>query len=671
MKNLEQAEPKIAELTLKSIVLAVFLTALLAASNAYLALKLGILTAASIPAAIVSMGILRLFKKSTILENNAVQTAASAGEAVAGGIVYTIPALVILHYWQRFDFFTNFFIAASSGILGVFFSIPLRRMLVKDSRLKFPEGQAIAEILKSSAANASVRPIFMGALIAAGLELFQTGFKVIQGSWNAWFMSKKVLFGFGLGFSATMIGAGALMGYEMALSIFLGALISWVFGLPIASYFCSDCLARQPAEAAMWLWNEKMRYLGIGAMLFAGIWTFLRLLKPLAQNMSFSLVLPFSRNKESVALARTEKDLPLAFLLLGIALFAALLFLFIQFALPLANTGLNANFLPTFAFVIVVYILGLGFLFSVISAYFSGMVGVTASPGSSILIAGMLFTAWSLLWLLRQGAPLPLSDLQLESTAAIAIFIGAMLTGIAAIANDNIQDLKVGQLVGATPWKQQLMLLLGVLVAALIIPPLMQILFEVYGIAQVLPYPGMDPSQSLPAPTAVMMATLTEAVFHHRVPWLIIGFGAAIVLILLPFSVFLQKRLRLHLSLLGIGIGMYLPLSSSFPLFLGGLIALWIQIKAKKQQGEEGRRLALQHLGLIACGLIAGSSLMDVLLAIPFSLSRSLDILSLVGPHWKKEGLFLAFISLWLLAYWMKVSALVGMNKKLKEEGSI
>jgi len=214
-------EQSLAELTLRSVLLAIFLTLILAMSNAFLALKLGILTSASIPAAILSMGILRFFKNPSILENNAVQTAASAGEAVAGGIVYTIPALIIIEYWHQFDYWTNFFIALIGGILGVLFSIPLRRVLVHDTSLKFPEGRAIAEVLKSSNEKTGLLPIVYGGLAGAVIELAQAGFKLLASSWSHWIIVKKTLIGFGVGFSATMIGAGFLVGRDMAISIFL------------------------------------------------------------------------------------------------------------------------------------------------------------------------------------------------------------------------------------------------------------------------------------------------------------------------------------------------------------------------------------------------------------------------------------------------------------------
>ena len=290
MQPLIRPEENVFELTLRSILLAIILTIILAISNTYLALKLGILTSASIPAAIISMGILRFFKQSTILENNAVQTAASAGEAVAGGIVYTIPALVIIQYWHHFDYLTNFFIAFSGGTLGVLFSIPLRRILVNDKALKFPEGRAIAQVLQSSSEKIGIRDIVYGGIIGATLELFQVGFKLIANSWTYWLPIKRSIFGLGAGFSATMIGAGYLIGFDMATSIFLGAIISWLIALPLASHFLPQVLIQPSvAETASFLWNNQLRYLGIGAMLFAGVWTFIKLIKPLANNMYLSL----------------------------------------------------------------------------------------------------------------------------------------------------------------------------------------------------------------------------------------------------------------------------------------------------------------------------------------------------------------------------------------------
>ncbi|MCE3044325.1 OPT family oligopeptide transporter [Legionella sp. 16cNR16C] len=651
----EIKEPYIAELTLRSILLAVLLTVLLAMSNAYLALKLGILTSASIPAAIISMGILRFFKNATILENNAVQTAASAGEAVAGGIVYTIPALVIIHYWHHFDYINNFMIAACGGILGVLFSIPLRRVLVNEPVLKFPEGRAIAEVLKSSRSS-GIRDIFLGGAIGGLIELLQVGFKLIASSWSVWFVARRSLFGFGAGFSATMIGAGYLVGFEMAISIFIGSVVSWLIALPIVSRFYPEFLHQYPVEqAAAFLWDSEMRYLGIGAMLFAGVWTFLKLIKPLAKSIAVSFDAFVTKNRKDNFLPRTDRDIPLPFLLIGIMLMSGILFFFFQYIFPTEAVGFSEDSAPGLAFAAVLYVLIVGFLFSVMTGYFSGMVGVTASPGSSVVIAGMLFAAWVLLTFINKMLPLPFTEDQIKAAEAITIIIGSIVTGIAAIANDNTQDLKVGQLVGATPWRQQVMLLLGVIVSALVIPPVMQLLFDVYGIAGVMPHEGMDPAQSLPAPTAALMAAITEAVFRNTLPWAMMLIGSAIIVAIIIIDKLFKIHRIIRLSILGIAIGMYLPIASSFPLFLGGLIYMLVQWSLKRRKINEEEKKERKQIGiLLACGLVAGSAIVDVLLAVPFSLLHSPDALKVVGDDWHNYGVALGVISTILLALWIE-----------------
>ncbi|MCC5792209.1 MAG: oligopeptide transporter, OPT family [Legionellaceae bacterium] len=649
------AETSIAELSVRAVILAIVLTLVLAMSNAYLALKLGILTSASIPAAIISMGILRFFKNATILENNAVQTAASAGEAVAGGIVYTIPALIIIHYWTGFPYWVNFFIAFSGGVLGVLFSIPLRRILVNDHSLRFPEGQAIAQVLQTSRENSGLGNILAGGLVGGLLELCQVGFKIIANSWSYWFVAKRALFGFGAGFSATMIGAGFLIGHQMAISIFLGAALSWLIALPLVSLGFPELIdSEHVAHSAHLLWDNEMRYLGIGAMLLAGIWTFVRLFRPLLRNVRQSFDDFVMQGRTRQKRLRTDLDIPVPFIFIGIILMSAVLFLFFQFIFPLEQLGMAENIGPTLVFAGVLYVLLIGFLFSLMTAFFSGMVGVTASPGSSVVIAGMLLIAWLLLCAMNTWLPLPFSASQLRAAEAISIMIGSVVTGIAAIANDNTQDLKVGQLVGATPWKQQVMLLLGVLVSALVIPAVMQLLYNVYGIAGVMPREGMDVSLSLPAPTAALMAAITRAVFSHSLPWLMMLAGAGlIVLIIIIQDVLFRKMMRL--SILGVAIGMYLPLASSVPLFIGGLIAWLIQRQLHKRQLPElDYKDRLQRGVLIACGLVAGSALVDVLLAIPFSLLESPDALRISGLQWPGLALFLGVATTCWLAFWIR-----------------
>lgn len=643
------------ELTIRCVLLSIVLTAILAASNAYLALRLGILASASIPAAIISMGILRFFKHPSILENNAVQTAASAGEAVAGGIVYTIPALIIMTYWHHFDYLTNFLIAFCGGVLGVLFSIPLRRVLVHDESLKFPEGRAIAQVLKSSSEKVGLRDILFGSLMGGSIELFQGGFKLLASGWSHWFVAKRSIFFLGMGFSATMIGAGYLVGFDMACSIFFGALITWGIVLPLMGYFFPPYLANGLSQdnPAFALTNE-LRYLAIGAMLFAGIWTFIQLIKPLTRSMLHSLP-RFSKLTHKPYLDRLEQDIPLSIILCVLLLTAGVLFGLFKLTFPIVEVGFHASMSLWIVMFAVVYVLVVGFLFSVITAYFSGMVGVTASPGSSVVIAIILFAAWLLLLAINAYVPLPLSATQIKAAEAIVIIIASVVTGIAAIANDNTQDLKVGQLVGATPWKQQCMLLLGVLVSACVIPAVMQLLFDVYGIAGVMPHAGMDVSQSLPAPTAALLAAVTEAVFLNDVHWSMMAAGAGVISVIIGLSYVLRRRQLFRISILGVAVGMYLPINTSFPLFIGGGMAWIAQQRLARKKLDSSTTALHQQIGTrIACGLLAGSALMDVLLAVPFSILHSPDAWRLVSSSWEMTiGVLLSVLVTLSLGIWI------------------
>ncbi|OGV35457.1 MAG: oligopeptide transporter, OPT family [Legionellales bacterium RIFCSPHIGHO2_12_FULL_35_11] len=630
---------KVAEITIRCVILSIFLTMILAAANAYLALKLGILTSASIPAAIISMGILRFFKDSSVLENNAVQTAASAGEAVAGGIVYTIPALIIIGYWHKFDYLTNFLIAICGGVLGFLFSIPLRRTLVNDESLKFPEGRAIAEVLKTSSAKIGLVDIVLGSFIGGILEFLQVGIKFLASSWRYWFGFKKSIFCIGAGFSATMLGAGFLVGFDMSCSIFIGAILSWAVSLPIVSQFFPGYLMTDIASnAGPLLWNSQLQYLGIGSMLFAGVWTFIKLLKPLKNSMLKSYYSSKESKDRGSKLSRVDFDIPLKFICTGIFIMTVVLYIFFNYILPVNEVGLGKDYNFIVVFSAVLYVLIIGFLFSVITAYFSGMVGVTASPGSSVVIAGILFAAWLLISLMTSVLPLPFSDNQIAAAEAIVIVIASIVTGIGAIANDNTQDLKVGHILGATPWKQQIMLLLGVVVSACVIPPVMQILFDVYGIAGVIPHSDMDISQSLPAPTAALLAAITSAVFKNNLPWLMMSIGGLIIFAVISFNYLFKFERFIRIYILGVAIGMYLPITSSIPLFVGGMIAFLVKRNLFRRNLSKNEIENSNQVGMrIACGLVAGSALVDVVLAIPFSILHSPDALRLFSSSWENS----------------------------------
>lgn len=624
------------EITVRAVILSVLLAAILAAANTYLALKIGILTSASIPAAVISMGILRFFNNSNILENNQVQTAASAGEAVAGGIVYTIPALVIINYWSGFGYLENFFIAVTGGLLGVLFSIPIRRVLMQEPTLKFPEGRAIAELLKAGThKNFGLKEMLMGSGLGGLLELLQSGFKIVADGAQIFFAKGSSFFGFGIGFSATMIGAGYLIGFSVGFSFLIGAIINWVICLPILTSFYNVPIEHNNvASAVMGFAHTKLRFVGIGAMLLAGIYTLLTLAKPFMISLRHSLRLKIAKDQ-----IRTEQDLPMRFIIAGLIVLALALYGLLTELLPISKIGFGAV-TPIFIACCILYILIIGFIFSAICGYFSGMVGVSASPGSAVIIAGMLIVAIALRMLIGDGA----SFAKLQSAAAITIIIGGIVTGAACIANDNIQDLKVGHIVGSTPKKQQIMLMLGVVVAAGVIPLVMQLLYKVYGIAGSVPRSGMDVTATLPAPPAALMATVTQAVFKHDLPWGLVGLGMLIIAVIIIANYFMRRR-GLNISILGIATGMYLPITTSTSLFLGGLIAYLINRKISQQLPE-----VKQRGNLLACGIVAGSALMDVLLAIPMALLASPDAMTIMPASLKGVAIMLGMIAVLGLA---------------------
>lgn len=630
---------KLPEITLKVILLSILLAAVLGVANTYLALKIGLLTSASIPAAMLSMGILRFFKHSNILENNLVQTAASAGEAIAGGVVYTVPALIILHYWTHFPYWETMLIALLGGILGVCFSIPLRRVLLNEPLLPFPEGRAIAEVLQLADQKSSgVMQMLLGGCFGALFQLTQNGLKLIANHFQLWFTRGNTLYGFGFGFSTTMIGAGYLIGANIATSIFIGAVIGWFIGIPVTSHLYNLQHLQHPIYNAMTFWSTEIRYLGIGAMLLAGVWTLLSIIKPFTRSVMHSLRASLHQ-KKPMEMLRTDTDIPMGYVAALILLCAVIFYKFLSIHFASAAYGFSHVSMALWA----AYVIVIGFIASTICGYFSGLVGVSASPGSSVIIASLLIAALIFKHVLHAATPE-----QLKHAAAIAIILGAMITGAAAVANDNMQDLKVGQLLGATPWKQQVMLLLGAIVTSLIVPLVMEMLFNLYGIADVLPHPGMNPHLALTAPPAALMASITQGVFTGQMPWHMVLAGFVVILAIILVNQGL-KRFDIALSVLGVAIGIYLPITTSLPLFLGGLLS-WLC--HRRTVGKTNAVRAKQNGLLLACGLIAGAALMDVLLAIPMAVAHDPNVWKIMPENWAWISPYFGLLSLVFLVVW-------------------
>ena len=586
------------EITVKAIFLSIILSIVLSAAMAYLGLYAGMTVSASIPAAIVSMGILRLFRNSNILENNIVQTAASAGESLAAGVIFTIPALVIIGYWDSIDAWEVTKIAMMGGILGVLFTVPLRRALILKAKLKFPEGVATAKVLETGhesdpdkSAN-SLKIIGISALIGGIAKLgtkfgFNIWSEVIGGATTI----KNTIFGMGSSLSPSLISVGYIVGRNIGILAFSGGLISWAIGIPIYSYL-ENVYNEDAWEAANNIWSKKIRYLGVGAMVVGGIWSIIQLAKPLIESMKLSLK---TLNRDSDSVPLEERDLPINYVFIGV----------LVLLVPICLTYFNVIQSWGAAVILSLTMCIFGFLFSAVAAYMAGVVGSSNNPISGVTIATILFTSLLIFTLFGK-----------ESGAAAAILVGAVVCCAAAIGGDNLQDLKTGNIVGATPWKQQIMQVIGVISAALSLGFILMILDGAYGIADVTRETSLD------APQATLMASVAEGVFEGNLEWTIICIGAIIgLLIILVDQYQLKRGSDFRVPILAVAIGMYLPIELTFPIFIGGMINHY----ANKISSQKGKNNGL----LMAAGLITGEALMAIFIAIPLFFEKALPKYSL------------------------------------------
>lgn len=579
------------EITIKALLLGVILSVILASANAYLGLFAGMTVSASIPAAVISMGVLKLFKKSNILENNIVQTAASAGESLAAGVIFTIPALVLMGYWTSFDYVEIAKISGVGGLIGVLFTIPLRRALIVEAKLLYPEGIATAEVLRTGEAGkeeqaktGGMKLLALTALAGGGMKLAQQGFQMwnsaIEGATGLMIKGKNVLFGFGSDLSPALIAVGYIVGRNISILVFSGGVISWVFAIPIYTYLSgsADSLTIDTANA---IWSAKIRYLGVGAMVVGGIWSIINLINPLIAGIKASMV-AYQNAKNGQIVERTEMDIPIKWV--GIALALSVIPIFLIYVDVLHNMGI--------AILLSLVMLVFGFLFSAVAGYMAGLVGSSNNPISGVTIATILFTSLLLLAILGTGS---------ADGAAAAIIIGAVVCSAAAIAGDNMQDLKTGYLVGATPWKQQVMQIVGTLAAALALGLTLDILHTAYVIG----------SDTLPAPQATLMKSVADGVFNGNLPWNFVIVGALIgVAIIILDQIQLKRASEFRIPILAVAVGIYLPISLSTPIFIGGMINHYAN---RKNKSTEMNKKGL----LFASGLITGEALMGILVAIP------------------------------------------------------
>lgn len=661
------------ELTLRGCLIATLITIVFTASNIYLGLKVGLTFSSAIPSAVISMAVLKLFKKSNILENCAVQTFASSAGTLSA-IIFILPGLVILGYWQGFPYWQTAILCAVGGLLGVMYTIPLRHALVVDSDLPFPEGTAAAEVLKigceaeqheslhAQTINrlSGARDIVYGACTAAAFSLCSSGFKLFSDGYEQLLRIGNSIFGIGNEYSLAILGAGYLIGMRIALSILLGVIISWGIALPYYSSQLTLHAGSNLSSLADGIWATKLRYIGVGTIAVAAVWTMLILLKPIWQGIAKSMQNMSRHNHNSHrVLDRTERDIPMSYVITITALLLLPLLALFGYFIGVENLNISSGITLSLVVLSVFFAMGFGFLISAISGYLAGITGSSNSPVSGIAILAVIAAALLINYFLS-GVTLNISTANIHKlSVALAIFMTSVVMAVACISNDNLQDLKTGQLVGATPWKQQFALILGVLVGSLVIPPILEMIYQAYGfVGAALPHAGMNPSDTLAAPQAVLMSTLAHGIITHQIHWDLLAIGAIIgVALIILDQVVLRPMNWTRISIISVGIGIYLPISITLTIVLGAVIG-WLTRRKIHQDTPDN---TTEHVAiregksrrgvLFASGFIVGESLLGVLLAGIIMTSGSPTPLRLVGSHFQHVAAILGFIAFASICY--------------------
>jgi len=620
------------ELTLRALVLGCLLAVVFTAANTYLGLKVGLTFASAIPAAVISMAILRMFKDSTIWENMTVQTVASVGGAMSS-IIFVLPGLVMVGWWLEFPFWESVLICVFGGILGVTFSIPLRRALVVNGGLPYPEGVAAAEVLTVGSRGAeqtesAVREnasglwvVITGAVVSAGYALLVAG-RVFAAEATKFIKLPASLGGgaTGIGFSMqfALLGAGHLIGLSVGLAQLFGLILAWAIAVPIltspetiawltANGIPSIATTLDPGAAAEELastvWRREVRLMGAGVIGVAAIWTLIKLAGPLIGGLSSALAAN-RRRQDGGVLDRTEQDIPINIVAgLSVACLIGIGFILAWFA---QGNPTLANSTALLVGGGLIYVVLIGFAVAAICGYMAGLIGSSNSPVSGVGILAIVIASLLMLGVL-QLAGLPADP----SVIAFALIVTAIVFAVAVIANDNLQDLKTGQLVQATPWRQQTALIVGVIAGALVIPLILNLLNQAFGFEG---GPVGIADEPLAAPQATLISALARGVIGGDLRWDLIGVGAAIgaVIIVLDAGLGAVTKGRMKLPPLAVGIGFYLPAAVTTLLVVGAVCG-WVYDKAIKTTrfADVGRRMGV----LLASGLIVGESLFLVMTA--------------------------------------------------------
>ena len=646
------------ELTLRGMLLGALITVVFTASNVYLGLKVGLTFSSAIPAAVISMAVLRLFSNANILENNMVQTQASAAGTLSS-IIFILPGLVMMGHWQGFPFLQTLGICAAGGMLGVMFSIPLRRVMVVQSALPYPEGVAAAEILRVGSADADggeetrrgLRDILFGGTLAAAFSVIASGLKLFAESISVWLTAGASVVRLTMGFSLALVGAGYMIGIVSGIAILIGMVLAWGVAVPYLTAVTPHAAGVALSEFANGLWKSQVRFIGAGMIGVAAIWTLMTLFKPMLEGVRASLSTLARRQQGSTE--RTDQDMsPRWIIVISLAMIALLAVVFASF---LSGTPVTAGLFIGLVLYAVVFAFVFGFLVAAACGYMAGLIGSSSSPISGIGIVAVILVS---VLLLVSGAvdPLLATPEGRKLAIAVALFVTAAIIAVAAIANDNLQDLKTGQLVGATPWRQQVALLVGCVVGALIIPPVLNLLYNAYGFTGALPRAGMDAAQALAAPQATLMTAIATGIFTRELNWTMLGVGVALGIVLIVIDWLLARRGGVaRLPVLAVGIGIYLPPMVSSALFLGAVLGWLIERGLRRRARAAGADFDAyadkprQRGILVASGLIVGESLVGVLLAAVIGFTGKDAPLALVSGDFESTGQWLGLAALVLI----------------------
>ncbi|OOF79398.1 oligopeptide transporter, OPT family [Rodentibacter caecimuris] len=599
-------------------ILGALITVIFTASNVYLGLKVGMTFASSIPAAVISMAVLKFFKDSTILENNMVQTQASAAGTLSS-VIFVLPGLLMMGYWNDFPFWQTMLICASGGTLGVLFTIPLRRAMVVNSDLPYPEGVAAAEILKAGnhdKGDSGVKDIAYGGVLAGVVAFLTNGLRVMADGASAWIQTSKAAFQLPMGFSLALLGAGYLIGIVGGIAMLVGLVLTWGVAVPFFTMSGDMPTDMGLIDFAMSTWKTKVRFIGVGTIGIAAIWTLLVLMKPMIEGMVHS----FRMLKRGQAESEHRIDIDLSPKNMIYILIATVVLIVISLHHFIAASPISPELSILLVVVCTFLAVFIGFFVAAASGYMAGLVGSSSSPISGIGIISVIVISLVLLSIGNATGLFETTDGQ-KFLTALTLFTASIVLTTATISNDNLQDLKTGLLVEATPWRQQVALIIGCFVGALVIAPVLEILYHAYGFSGALPRPDMDPTQALSAPQATIMTTISQGIFTNQLEWTYILTGVGLGAVLILIDAFLKKvsNKAFALPVLAVGIGIYLPPSINTPVVVGAVLAWLINrhiTKYAARTGDKQISAKAERFGtLFSAGLIVGESLMGVILA--------------------------------------------------------